>query len=246
LIVTIHQPDFLPWLGFFNKVSLSDTLVIADHVQYRDDGFQNRNKIKTSQGPQWLTIPIIRDSGQPIFKVKVSTAKKSGKSWSDLHLLTIQRNYARAPFYEQYIGLFQEIYSRPYELLADYNVEFIQTALNILGIQHVKILRTQQMNLQESKTGSVIEICKLVGGDKYISGIRGTRYLDEKSLDENGIKLLYNHYDHPTYNQQFMKFGFVPSMSIIDLLFNHGPESLKILKSGFRGFELDPIKEAAR
>lgn len=237
MIATIHQPDFLPWLGFFNKAVLCDTFVIADHVQYRDDGFQNRNRIKTAQGSQWLTVPVVREYGLPIYKVKVSTHKQGSKTWKDLHLMTIQRNYAKAPYYSSGIKAIEEIYRREYTYLYEYNIAFIESIFSMLGISP-KVVVTHDMDLKESKTNSVIEICRRIGADSYISGIRGTRYIEDNHLSENNIRLLFNNYEHPTYNQQFMKLGFVPNMSVIDLLFNYGHQSLDILKSGFRGFEL--------
>lgn len=237
MIATIHQPDFLPWLGFFNKAALCDVFVIADHVQYRDNGFQNRNRIKTPHGAQWLTVPVARQFGEPIFKVRVSTHRQGSKSWADLHILNIRRNYSRSPHFDKYFGIFEEIYRRGYEHLYEYNVAFIQAIFQMLGI-HSKIAVTHDWGLKESKTQSVVEICKHVGADSYISGIRGVRYLDAGLLSSNGIRLLYNKYEHPVYTQLYMKLGFASNMSVIDLIFNHGPQSLEIIKSGFRGFEL--------
>ena len=225
----------MPWLGFFNKASASDLLVIGDHVQYRNKGYQNRNRIKTSKGWQWLTVPIVHDWGQPINKVKIKTDQQNGTFWYEQHLRTLQVNYGKAPFYEKYAGVFDRVYRAQHEMLADFNLALLDVFFDILGI-HVKIKRTSEMTLSQSKTDLIIEICKSVRATSYLSGAKGAAYMDETLFPKNGIELLYNNYEHPVYNQQFMQLGFLPNMSMIDLIFNHGPGSLEIIKKGFRGF----------
>lgn len=238
MIISIHQPDFLPWLGFFNKVRLSDLLVIGDHVQYRNKGYQNRNRIKTVKGAQWLTVPVVHDWGQAINEVHILNKEQNGGIWSDLHLRTLEVNYSKAPYYDKYIGIFEKIYKKRIELLAESNLEFLNAVFSILGI-NVPIKKTSEANLKNSKTDLIIEICKAINADAYLSGMGGAKYMEKELFTQNGIQILYNNYEHPTYNQQFMKLGFQPNMSVIDLIFNHGPESLDIIKSGFKGFELN-------
>ena len=238
--IAIHQPDFLPWLGFFNKVIHSDLFVIGDHVQFRNRGFQNRNRIKTAQGPKWLTVPIIHDWGQSINKIRILNREQNGYVWDDLHLLTLKINYAKAPFYDKYIGIYEKIFKKRMEYLAECNVEILKATFEILGIDK-QIVMTSDWNLQQKKTDLVVEVCQKVGADTYISGLGGANYLDKQILVNNKIKLLYNIYEHPTYNQQFANLGFIPNMCILDLIFNHGPESLNIIKSGSRESEMDPI-----
>jgi hypothetical protein len=235
MIISIHQPDFIPWLGFFNKASLSDLLVIGDHVQYRNKGYQNRNRIKTNKGWQWLTVPIIHNWGQPINEVKIQNKEQNGIAWQEQHLRTLQVNYGKAPFYDKYIEAFEKIYRKQYELLVDLNLDLLNVLFDILEI-HIKIEQTSKMTLTQSKTELIIEICKNYRADSYLSGGKGAAYMDESLFPQNGIELLYNNYEHPTYNQQFMQFGFLPNMSVIDLIFNHGQESIEIIKKGFRGF----------
>jgi hypothetical protein len=215
----------------------SDLLVIGDHVQYRNKGFQNRNKIKTVKGSQWLTVPIVHDWGQPINKVRILNTEQNGVMWDDLHLRTLQVNYGKAPYYDKYIGIIEKIYKKRIELLADFNLELLKTTFEILGID-VPIKKTSSMILKNSKTELIIEICKLVGADAYLSGIGGAQYMEVELFRKNGMNLYYNNYEHPIYNQQFMKLGFLQNMSIIDLIFNEGPQSADIIKSGFKGFEL--------
>jgi len=233
-MITIHQPDFIPYLGFFNKARLCDSLVIGDHVQYRNKGFQNRVKIKASNGANWLTLPITHNWGQSISSVKISK-QQNDLSWNEKHLKTLQISYGKARFFDDYIDKFESIYKKNYELLADLNLEFIKLVFEILGI-NIPIKKTSEMNLTKSKTDLIIEICKNVGADAYLSGMGGAKYMDESIFKENEINLFYSKYDHPTYRQQFMDLGFIPGLSIVDLIFNEGPESIKVLESGFHGF----------
>jgi hypothetical protein len=222
-------------MGFFNKAQLCDILIIGDHVQYRRYGFQNRVKIKTPNEAQWLTVPIIHEGDQPINTVKIFQEKQSELNWYERHLKTLQVNYAKAKYYDEYIGKFEKTYKKGYELLADLNLEFIKTVLEILEL-NIPIKKTSEMNLTKSKTELIIEIANKVGADTYLSGIRGVRYLDESAFQKNNIVLRYNKYEHPRYNQQFMDLGFIEGLSILDLIFNEGPQSLEIIKSGFPGF----------
>jgi WbqC-like protein family len=231
MIVTIHQPDFLPWIGFFNKVRLSELLVIGDSVQYRDKGYQNRNRIKTAVGAQWLTVPILHNWGQSILDVQIATNPQNGRTWHQLHMKTLQVNYSKAPYYDQYIGIFEKMYKKPQKLLADSNLEMLKSIFEILDI-NVPMKRVSEI----CQKTNIVEICKAVGADTYLSGPIGGKYMNEDFIIENKIRILWNNYEHPVYKQLFMKLGFMPYMSIIDLIFNEGPESLEIIKSGFKGF----------
>lgn len=235
MMFTIHQPDFIPYMGFFNKARLCDMLVIGDHVQYRRYGFQNRVKIKNAAGAQWLTVPIIHKGDQPINTVKIFQEKDNGLIWYERHLKTLHVNYGKAKYYDAYIGKFEKTYKKDYELLADVNLELIKTVFEILEL-NIPIKKTSEMNLTQSNTDLIIEIAKKVGADAYLSGIRGVRYLEESDFQKNNIVLSYNKYELPRYNQQFMDLGFIEGLSIIDLIFNEGPQSFEILKSGFAGF----------
>jgi hypothetical protein len=231
MIVTIHQPDFLPWIGFFNKVRLSDLLVIGDLVQYRDKGYQNRNRIKTAVGAHWLTVPILHNWGQSILNVQICANPENGRTWHQLHLKTLQVNYSKAPYYDEYIGIFEKIYKKPQNRLADSNLDILKSIFEILDI-NVPMKRNSEI----CSNTDIVEICKAVDADTYLSGPMGGKHMNEDLMTENKIRILWNNYEHPVYKQLFMKLGFIPYMSIIDLIFNEGPESIEIIKSGFKGF----------
>ena len=163
--------------------------VVGDHVQYRNKGFQNRNRIKTPNGAQWLSVPIIHDWGQAINKVQILDREQNGIFWSNLHLRTLQVNYGKAPYYDNYIGTFEKIYKRGHKLLADINMEFLKAVFEILGID-VQMKKTSEMNLTKSKTELIVEICQTLGADAYLSGLKGAEYMDMNLLEKNRIKIV--------------------------------------------------------
>ena len=229
--VSIHQPDFIPWLGFFDKIRLSDLFIIGDNVQFRKKGWTNRNQIKTANGVSWLTIPVHQELGQPINVVKIRKDSQNNMEWYETHLRTLQVNYGKSKFFDEYIGHIEKIYHKKHEFLADFNLELLDMILKILDI-NVPILKLSEMNLKGEKTELIVNICKKIGADSYLSGKGGANYMDENLIKSNNIKLVYHKFNHPEYEQRFMKLGFIPNMSIIDLLFNEGPNSLNIIKSG--------------
>ena len=139
MIATIHQPQYLPWLGYFDKVHRADVFVLLDTVQFKKNEWQNRNRICTPQGEQWLTVPVLHDFGQKINEVKVNNRE----NWTKAHLKALTLNYAKAPFFKDYIPLFEEAYTRRWERLVDINIYFIKQLIEVLGIQ-TKVIRASE------------------------------------------------------------------------------------------------------
>lgn len=230
MLISIHQPDYLPWLGLFSKIRQSDLFVIGDTVQFRKGGWTNRNQIKTANGPLWITVPVHQDLGQAINSVKIRTQKQSGKNWFDNHLNTFRVSYSKSPFYDKYIGIFEKILQKDHEYMSKLNIELLKTVMDILGID-IPIKLLSEMKITSKKTQLAIDICKEVGADSYLSGTGGKNYLEEDLFEKNQIKMFYNDFIHPEYAQRFMKLGFLPNMSIVDAIFNCGEETSEILKS---------------
>ena len=220
MIVAIHQPNYLPWLGFFYKLLHCDIFVLQGMVEYTS-GITNRCKIKTSQGEKWLTIDVSHKITS-INEMKVATSK-----WRRIHEKTLQVNYGKAPYFKNYSSLFHNVYSEKWNNIAQVNEAFIRLICTLLGVG-AKIVLDSDLNVSGNKTELIINICKAVGGDTYLSGFGGKKYMDEKLFLENNIELKYSDFKHPVYNQLWGKF--VPNMSIVDLLFNEGSRSLNILR----------------
>lgn len=224
MIVSINQPAYLPWLGYFHRIGASDVHIILDHVQYEKNSFTNRNKIRTSTGWAWLTVPVRIGGkfGTAIHELDIDNSQ----GWRRKHLETLQQNYSRAPHFAEHQAFFAELYRREWTKLSDLCQEITRYLLGALNIS-TRLLLSSQMEARGHKDELVLNLCQEVGADVYLSGALGKNYLREPLLTAAGIAVQYQDYVHPTYAQAYPKFE--PLMAAIDLLFNCGPTSSQIL-----------------
>ena len=223
--ITIHQPEFLPWVGFFDRIIKSDVFVILDDVGYQKNGFINRNKIKTVTGAQWLTIPVVgRSPNLKINEVLIDNTK----DWAQKNWSLLQSAYYSSPFFGKYKGFFEELYNGNWNSICEFDSYIIENVIKMLGMEKI-IKRSSEMNVAGIKTERLVNICKQLGGDVYLSGPGGKDYMDLSKFEKENIKVIFQEFTHPEYPQMFMENGFVPYMSIIDLLFNCGEESFNII-----------------
>lgn len=227
MICTVHQPNYLPYLGFFDKALRSDVFILYDTTQFKKNDWQNRNKICSKSGWQWISIPILHDFGQKIFEVKIDHLRKPLiKNW-----FTIKTIYGRAPYFKQYSSVFEKIYCQDFIFISDLNCELIIAIAGILDLK-TKFVRSSGLpEINTKSTEALIELCKHVNADTYISGSEGRNYLNSDLFESKNIELLFQNYQHPEY-VQFNSPTFQPYMSTIDLIFNCGPESLRVITSG--------------
>lgn len=225
-VVAIHQPEFLPWLGFMDKVGQCDVFVLLDHVQFRKNYFQNRNRIRTptAQGWSWLTVPVRLKGrfGQPICEVEID----HGAGWRRKHLATIKLHYQRAPYFERYWPSLQACYEPSWRRLADFSVALVDWCIGMLGLQRT-FVRSSTLGIEGSRSAMLRAICQRVGATEYLSGVSGRAYLDAGMFQQAGIPVRFQEFFHPIYHQCYEPF--VPGLSCLDLLFNHGPEALAML-----------------
>ena len=225
MVVSIHQPNYIPWLGFFNKILLSDTYVVFDDVQFpRGKDYANRNQIKTNNGKMWLTVPVIGKSDlKPWNQIEIN---KNG--WVNKHLSNIESFYKKTPYFNEYYPEIKNIYLKDHNLLIDLTLDLIKHFLKILD-KEVKIILSSDIKTDLKGLDKILYILKNLNATKYISGDGdgSKRYIDEKLFSDQGIELVWQNYKHPTYKQQFNEF--IPYMSILDLLFNEGPNSKNII-----------------
>ncbi|HPF47785.1 MAG TPA: WbqC family protein [Emcibacteraceae bacterium] len=221
MIVSIGQPAYLPWPGFFDRILKSNLFISLDHVQFERRGFTKRNKIKTAQGPSWLAVPV-QTKGKykdcPISQLEI----ENSTDWSHKHLRTIVSSYGKAPYFNQYSGYFKDVYQREWNLLNDLITEtnyFLRKELKI----HTEIITSTELKPVETKSNLILELCQKVGATTYLSGPLGRDYLDVDAFHQAGIEVLYHDYQCPQYPQLFGDFE--PYMSVIDMLFNCGAES---------------------
>jgi hypothetical protein len=210
-------------MGFFKKIQSCDKFVFLDDVQYERSDWDNRNKIRTFDGSMWLTIPVHNKFGQKLNEVKISYET----NWQNKHRKSIELNYRKAPYFEKYWKEIDKILETKWEKLIDLNFALIAYVMSQLDIT-TETIRSSQMGIETVGSQRLLDMCKKLQATTYISGEMGKDYLDETIFDNNKIKVIYENFQHPVYNQ--IHGEFIPNMSIIDLLFNEGENSQKILK----------------
>jgi len=222
--VVILQPGYLPWLGFFDQMYKSDIFVIYDDVQFDKNGWRNRNKIRTSQGWQWLTVPVFL-KGQNFPKIK-DVLINNNENWRKKHLESIRQNYSKAPFFDGVFEICEKIYSKEWKYLLDLDVAFIYNLAEKLNMKR-EIKFSSELDVKGDQTERLVNICLKFRASEYLTGDAARNYIDESLFQKNNIKLEFHNYKHPIYSQRFGEF--IPYLSVIDLMFNHGEESLSIL-----------------
>lgn len=222
--IVILQPGYLPWLGFFDQMYKSDLFVVYDDVQFDKEGWRNRNRIKTAQGWTWVTVPVLLSGkDKPLVKDVLIDNKKN---WPRKHLQTIRQNYSKAPFFEKYFSLFEDIYVQSWKYLIDLDMALIRLIMSQLGLER-DLVFSSKLGIAGESTERLVAICKHLGATRFYEGAAGQDYLDESLFEAQNITVDYQDYDHPVYEQRYGEF--VPYLSVIDLLFNHGEDSLDIL-----------------
>lgn len=224
-IVTIHQPEHLSYLGFFEKVSRCDTLVLLNSVDFEKNYFQNRNRILTRDGVKYITVPVKAGSGKKIYDVEISQ-----NEWSKMRrkiIKTIKASYHKAPYFKCYFNDLVDIYFCNHQTLQELNISLLTYLLRCLGID-VNIVLSQDLPSDGSGSMLIANICKTVCAEKYLSGKTGKDYLNLNHFV--GIDVVFQDFKHPIYPQQYGK-EFVPNLSVIDALFNlGGEETMNLIK----------------
>lgn len=225
MILAAHQLHYLPWLRYFHKIASCDTFVVLDNIQFNKNGWQNRNKIKTPNGPFTLTVPVLHKFQQPLSEVTLDPKPP----WRRKHEGAFQSNYRKSPYFKEHEAFFHKVYERAWEGLNDLNYEILFYLLKALGIE-TRVIRSSELTLKGEATERLIGICKELGAKAYLTGGYAAQvYLDPSLFEREGIKLLFQEFDCPYYPQLYPEAGFLPELSIVDLLFNCGPKSLEIL-----------------
>jgi hypothetical protein len=223
--IAVIQSNYIPWKGYFDIINYVDEFILFDVAQYTKNDWRNRNKIKTKNGLIWLTIPIKRSFGQKIHEAQVADQRWRAKHWR-----SISENYSKRPNFDIYKEQFKQLYLDHEEIyLSKINFRFLTSICEILNIQ-TKISWASDYKISSGKTDRLISLTEQTGAKEYISGPSAKSYLDENMFKESGIKLSYMDYSgYPEYNQQHPPFNHY--VSIIDLLFNEGPNTHKFMKS---------------
>ncbi|TNJ09472.1 hypothetical protein CF115_06115 [Aeromonas veronii] len=214
--VSIHQPAYIPWLGYFDRIAKSDLFIFLDTVQFEKNSFINRNKVKGPNGPHWLTVPV-KQKGH--LQKKLSSIEIDNTvDWRKKHLKSIYNNYLSCPGFNDKYEKLEILYSSYKEKylteLCFTQLQFWLTELNIT----TKVIRSSSLQTNEVKSNLILELCQLCNANEYISGPMGKNYLNEDEFTKSGIDIYYHIYEHITYPQRFG--SFIPCMGIIDFWFN--------------------------
>jgi hypothetical protein len=224
MMIAIHQPQFMPWLGYFDKMDRCDIFVLLDNVQFKKNEYQNRNKIKTSQGWEWFTIPVKYRYPQKINEVMI----ENSFNWRKKHLHALETNYGKSPYFERYIDRFNRFYQQEWQSLSQVNIASVRLLKELIGIDTKMIIASEMEGLSDEPNQRLIDICKRLGSDTYLAGSQGKEYMEIDSFNEAHIHIVFQEFKHPVYSQLFGKFEYF--MSAIDLVFNSGNESLEIIR----------------
>lgn len=225
MIVAIHQPQYLPWAGYLDKVDQADTFVLLDTVQFKKGEWQNRNRFKTAQGPQWITVPVLHDFGQLIKDVIIDPRRSS---WARKHHQALKTHYGSTPGISDVEGCLIPVWEREWERLAPLNVAILQALMELTGIETSLLLASEMEPAPDHPDERLISICRQLGADTYLAGAGGPDYMQMELWEEAGIGVIVQEFIHPVYTQPFG--DFLPAMSAVDLLCNCGRDALALLR----------------
>jgi len=220
MILAAHQPQFMPWLGYFDKMLRSDVFVLLDNVQFKKNEWQNRNRVLMNGAPSWLTVPVLHHFPQNINEVEVNSAG----DWKSKHLKTLAQCYGRTPFFEETYSLAQGVYAPEWKLLSPLNLASLEMLKAALEIK-TRLVLSSTLALEGAATARLVDLCLKMGADTYLAGAGGHDYMDLSLFEKAGIKVIFQEYKHPQYAQG--GGAFVPYLSALDLLFHCGPRQAR-------------------
>ncbi len=240
--IAIMQPTYLPWLGYFDLLDQVDLFVLLDSVQFTKRSWQQRNRIKTPRGLEWLTVPVAV-SGRYHQTIQEASIEDAG-FWKK-HVRAIELNYRRAAHFSDTFAGLASVYENgaPWDRLVDLNTRLIEWLAERLGIP-TSVRTASSLGVEGKRSGLLAEICQELGATEYLSALGSAVYLlgEMHEFTGRGIEVRFHNYSHPGYEQLFPPFA--PYASVIDLLLNEGPRSLEIIRGG-RGLPHTPEEAAA-
>jgi len=220
-----HQLHYLPWLRYFHKIAQADVFVVMDDIQFNRNGWQNRTRIKHARGWAHLSVPVFQKFKQRISEVRIDNTQR----WKQKHWKALTESYGRARHLRGLADRLEPVYARDWDLLSELSDELLRVCLDMLNIR-THLVRSSELKVDGTDSVRLVNVCKALGADTYLSGAYAIEtYLDKSVFEEAGIGIAIQEWRCPAYEQLHPAAGFIPDLSIVDLLFNHGPESLGIL-----------------
>jgi hypothetical protein len=239
MIVAIHQPHFLPWLGYLHRMAQVDLFVLLDHVQFERRNYQNRTQIRLNGEARWLSVPVVqRSQKERIIEKQVDNRLDGAKPWGPNHFSTLRHAYREAPFFKEYSAPFRQLLEAPWERLVDIDQAGLDILRDAFGIR-TPLARSSELAVEGARGDLILAICKAVGATTLTVGFGGSRgYLDTEAFAQAGIGIRLHAFEHPVYAQPGPQ-PFLKGLSAIDMLFNCGPRSRELLLGR------QPVAEAA-
>jgi hypothetical protein len=230
MIVAAHQPHYMPWLGYLDKLAKADLFVIMDDLQYEAQNFQNRQRLKLANGAQWVTVPLERGTQlDRICDKKIDNTGSARQHWQRRTWLTLEFNYRRSPYWKLYADELRGVYAQTWVSLLELDMKMLDLARRWLRID-TPVIRASGLRLTGQKTDRILDMCRKVDARCYLSGGGGsTGYLDVEKLGRAGVGLVWQHFNHPRYEQRHSEAGFASHLGFLDLVLNCGPASRDIL-----------------
>ena len=224
MTIAIHQPNFIPWLGYFYKIKHCDCFVLLDDVQYSKNSLINRNKIRCKAGEQWVTMPVLHSGcfGQRINETHMSLFEKHYNKF--IH--AIQMNYSRAPFFDEILPLLA-VDDFSCDLLSDFNERLIRRFIDYLEIKTPIRKASDLVSIEGCSTDRLVSICKILGANKYLAGFGGKNYQDDVLFYQAGVEPIVSSFSYPHYTQLYEPF--LPNMSVVDVLMNTGKRAIQFI-----------------
>lgn len=227
--VTLHQPEFAPWLGFFHKASLADVLILLDDVPFRKNYFQNRNRVRRGDETRWITVPVERPSGLATKIQEVRIARGANPDWVRRIESAVLESYRGAP-HARLLSEFLELLAQADDRLVSVNVPVLRWMLEKFSLSP-KILLSSSFGITSTGSQKILELCRAAGAGTYVSGISGHDYLDLESFKQAGIRVEFQEFHHPVYPQTGP--GFIPQISALEALVLKGPSARELLEAGW-------------
>ena len=228
--VAIIQPSYIPWRGYFHQIFKSDLFIFYDDVQYDKHGWRNRNRLKTANGVQWITIPVLSggviENSTPINQIRIDWSR----NWNEKHWAMISQSYAHSPFFKEFEHLLKPFYANRPSMLADFTIDRTIFLTRLMGFDQVKFMKASELsNVSGIKTDRLIQILTQVKTTEYITGPKANNYIEKEKFEEDNLSLEFMDYNYPEYPQSFPPYD--ANLSILDLLFNTGKDAARFIDS---------------
>jgi hypothetical protein len=224
MILSGHQPVYLPGIILFNKIALSDAFMFVGHCQYSPKSWHTRNRIRHGAAEIYLSVPVVK-AGR--FGQSINATEIDSQPWKKKHLATIYHTYHKRPHFRQYFPELEDLLSRPWTSLGEMNMAIIRAMMRWFELE-TPVLDSVDYGIEGQKTDMLIAMCRAVGADRYLSNLGSQGYVREDEMQRNGLEHCWQDFAHPVYEQGA---AFLPNMSAIDLAFNVGPRSRDIVRS---------------